>query len=308
MNLGEAIDEISRYYIGDRSAVEKAVAALIAGGHVLIEDVPGVGKTLLAKLISKVLGLSYRRIQFTPDLLPSDITGTKVWRREKEEFETIKGPIFTNILLADEINRAPPKTQAALLEAMQEMQVTIEGDTYKLEEPFLVIATQNPLELEGTYPLPEAELDRFMLRLSLGYPDDKLLLKERLAWKSDDPSASAKRLMSRYDVLSLRFASEDVEVVEEVIDYIARFSAIRRDPRVVAGPSPRALISLMKAARAYALVKGRKFVVPDDVKMLAVDVLAHRVYLKPEHKLEGLDSREVVREYLAKIPVPKWKK
>ncbi|MFB6491259.1 MAG: AAA family ATPase [Thermoproteus sp. AZ2] len=308
MSVEKAVEEISRYYIGDRAVVEKILAALIAGGHVLLEDVPGVGKTLLAKLVSRVLGLSYRRIQFTPDLLPSDIIGTKVWRREKEEFETVKGPIFTNILLADEINRAPPKTQAALLEAMQELQVTIEGETYKLDEPFLVVATQNPIELEGTYPLPEAQLDRFMLRLSLGYPDDKLLLKERLAWKTDDPSTRAQRILSKDDVLALRAASEDVEVAEEIIEYVAAFAAMRRDSRVAAGASPRALISLMRAARAYALVKGRKYVIPDDVKALAVDVLAHRLYLKPEHKLEGLDPRQIVVEYLAKIPVPKWKK
>lgn len=308
MSVEKAVEEISRYYVGDRAVVEKILAALIAGGHVLIEDVPGVGKTLLAKLVSRVLGLSYRRIQFTPDLLPSDIIGTKVWRREKEEFETVKGPIFTNILLADEINRAPPKTQAALLEAMQELQVTIEGETYRLDEPFLVIATQNPIELEGTYPLPEAQLDRFMLRLSLGYPDDKVLLKERLAWRTDDPSARAQRVLSKDDVLALRAASEDVEVAEEIIEYIAAFAAMRRDPRVAAGASPRALISLMRAARAYALVKGRKYVIPDDVKALAIDVLAHRLYLKPEHKLEGLDPRQIVAEYLAKIPVPRWRK
>ncbi|AEA13596.1 ATPase associated with various cellular activities AAA_3 [Thermoproteus uzoniensis 768-20] len=308
MSLREAIDEISRYYVGDRSVVEKIMAALVAGGHVLIEDVPGVGKTLLAKLFSRVLGLSYRRIQFTPDLLPSDIIGTKVWRREREEFETIKGPIFTNVLLADEINRAPPKTQAALLEAMQELQVTIEGETYQLDKPFLVLATQNPIELEGTYPLPEAQLDRFMIRLSLGYPDDKKLLKERLAWRSDDPASLARTVLNKEAVLAAMSSVEDVEVVDELLEYIAQFAAIRNDRRVAAGPSPRALASLLKAARAYALIQGRKYVVPDDVKALAVDVLAHRIYLKPEYKLEGVDTRAVVREYLSKIPVPRWRR
>ncbi|MEZ0248978.1 MAG: AAA family ATPase, partial [Thermoproteus sp.] len=281
---------------------------LIAGGHVLIEDVPGVGKTLLAKLFSRVLGLSFRRIQFTPDLLPSDIIGTKVWRREKEEFETVKGPIFANIVLADEINRAPPKTQAALLEAMQEMQVTIEGETYRLERPFLVLATQNPIELEGTYPLPEAQLDRFMLRVSLGHPDDKKLLKERVAWRLDDPSELARPVLNREGVLAAMSAVEEVEVVDEILDYISQFASMRADRRVMAGPSPRALLSLLKAARAYALVQGRRYVIPDDVKALAIDVLAHRIYLKPEYRLEGVDSRDVVREYLAKIPVPKWRK
>ncbi|MEL9991158.1 MAG: MoxR family ATPase [Thermoproteus sp.] len=308
MSLKEAVDEIARYYIGDRAVVERVMAALIAGGHVLIEDVPGVGKTLLAKLFSRVLGLSFRRIQFTPDLLPSDIIGTKVWRREREEFETVKGPIFANVILADEINRAPPKTQAALLEAMQEMQVTIEGETYKLDRPFLVLATQNPIELEGTYPLPEAQLDRFMLRVSLGYPDDKRLLKERMAWRLDDPSELARPVLNKEGVLAAMSAVEEVEVVDEVLDYISQFASIRADRRVMAGPSPRALLSLLKAARAYALIQGRKYVIPDDVKTLAVDVLAHRVYLKPEYRLEGVDPRDVVREYLTKIPVPKWRR
>lgn len=308
MSLKEAVDEIVRYYIGDRAVVERITAALIAGGHVLIEDVPGVGKTLLAKLFSRVLSLSFRRIQFTPDLLPSDIIGTKVWRREKEEFETVKGPIFANIVLADEINRAPPKTQAALLEAMQEMQVTIEGETYRLERPFLVLATQNPIELEGTYPLPEAQLDRFMLRVSLGHPDDKKLLKERVAWRLDDPSELARPVLNREGVLAAMSAVEEVEVVDEILDYISQFASMRADRRVMAGPSPRALLSLLKAARAYALVQGRRYVIPDDVKALAIDVLAHRIYLKPEYRLEGVDSRDVVREYLAKIPVPKWRK
>lgn len=308
MSLKEAVDEIVRYYIGDRAVVERITAALIAGGHVLIEDVPGVGKTLLAKLFSRVLGLSFRRIQFTPDLLPSDIIGTKVWRREKEEFETVKGPIFANIVLADEINRAPPKTQAALLEAMQEMQVTIEGETYRLERPFLVLATQNPIELEGTYPLPEAQLDRFMLRVSLGHPDDKKLLKERVAWRLDDPSELARPVLNREGVLAAMSAVEEVEVVDEILDYISQFASMRADRRVMAGPSPRALLSLLKVARAYALVQGRRYVIPDDVKALAIDVLAHRIYLKPEYRLEGVDSRDVVREYLAKIPVPKWRK
>ncbi len=308
MSLKEAVDEICRYYVGNREVVEKIMAALIAGGHVLIEDVPGVGKTLLAKLFSRVLGLSFKRIQFTPDLLPSDIVGTKVWRREKEAFETVKGPIFTNILLADEINRAPPKTQAALLEAMQELQVTIEGETYVLDKPFLVLATQNPIELEGTYPLPEAQLDRFMLRISLGYPDDRRFLRERMSWKTDDPASLARVVLSREDVLAAMAKVEDVEVVDEVLDYIAEFAAIRSDRRVLAGPSPRALASLLKIARAYALIQGRTYVIPDDVKALAADVLGHRIYLKPEHKLEGVDPRAIVREYLAKIPAPKWRK
>jgi MoxR-like ATPase len=301
------VGEVSKYVVAEERVLKKVVAALLAGGHVLLEDVPGTGKTLLAKLLARVLNLSFRRIQFTPDLLPSDILGTKVWRAARGEFELVKGPIFANLILADEINRAPPKTQSALLEAMEEGQVTIEGETLKLPQPFFVIATQNPVEFEGVFPLPEAQLDRFMMKLSLGYPrDERELLRRRLSWRTDDPSAYAKPVTSGERLLKIReFIESRVKVSEEVLKYIAGFAAIRGDERVLAGPSPRGLISLMRAARAVAVLEGRDYVVPDDVKSVAVEVLGHRVVVKPEYQIEGVKGEDVVREYLDKIPVPK---
>jgi MoxR-like ATPase len=301
------VGEVSKYVVAEERVLKKVVAALLAGGHVLLEDVPGTGKTLLAKLLARVLNLSFRRIQFTPDLLPSDILGTKVWRAARGEFELVKGPIFANLILADEINRAPPKTQSALLEAMEEGQVTIEGETLKLPQPFFVIATQNPVEFEGVFPLPEAQLDRFMMKLSLGYPrDERELLRRRLSWRTDDPSAYAKPVTSGERLLKIReFIESRVKVSEEVLEYIAGFAAIRGDERVLAGPSPRGLISLMRAARAVAVLEGRDYVVPDDVKSVAVEVLGHRVVVKPEYQIEGVKGGDVVREYLDKIPVPK---
>jgi MoxR-like ATPase len=303
----KTIDEIAKYYVGNRDTLAKILASILAGGHVLLEDHPGIGKTFVAKLISRVLGLSYRRIQFTPDLLPSDIAGTKVWRSARGEFELMKGPVFASLVLADEINRAPPKTQAALLEAMEEGQVTIEGETVKLPVPFNVIATQNPIEFEGTYPLPEAQLDRFMVRLSLGYPENELeLLKRRLTWRSDDPSSNASQMVDAMTLISIRSLLEsNVKVSDEILGYISQYSQIRRDPRVMAGPSPRGLLSLMRMSRGIALVNGRDFVVPDDVKYVASDTLAHRIVPKPEFALEELNTTMIVNEYIARIPVPK---
>ncbi len=301
------MDEIAKYYVGNRDTLAKILASMFAGGHVLLEDHPGIGKTFVAKLISHVFGLSYRRIQFTPDLLPSDIGGTKIWRAAKGEFELMKGPIFASLILADEINRAPPKTQAALLEAMEEAQVTIEGETVKLPTPFNVIATQNPIEFEGTYPLPEAQLDRFMVRLSLSYPDNELeLLKRRLNWKSDDPSSKATQMIDAQTLSSIRALLESsVKVSDEILGYISQFSQIRKDPRVMAGPSPRGILSLMRMSRGIALMNGRDYVLPDDVKYIAPDTLAHRIVPKPEFALEELSTNMIVGEYVAKIPVPK---
>jgi MoxR-like ATPase len=305
--LKETIDEISKYYVGNRDVLTKILAATIAGGHILLEDHPGIGKTFLTKLIAGVLGLKFRRIQFTPDLLPSDIVGTKVWRPAKGEFELMNGPIFANLILADEINRAPPKTQAALLEAMEEGQVTIEGETVKLPSPFIVLATENPIEFEGTYPLPEAELDRFMIRISLGYPEQELeLMKRRISWQTDDPSSNARQVLATEKLLKIRSLLEaSVKVSDEVLGYIRDFSQCRKDPRVMAGPSPRGLLSLMRMSRAMAMMFGRDFVIPDDVKFVVEDALSHRIVLKPEYSLEELSVNSVVREYLAKIPVPK---
>ena len=303
----KTVDEISKYYVGNRDTLAKILASIFAGGHVLLEDHPGIGKTFVAKLLSRVLGISYRRIQFTPDLLPSDIAGTKIWRAARGEFELMRGPIFASLILSDEINRAPPKTQAALLEAMEEGQVTIEGDTLKLPMPFIVIATQNPIEFEGTYPLPEAQLDRFMVRLSLSYPENETeLLKRRLNWQSDDPSQRALQILDANTLLSIRMLLESsVKVSEEILSYIGQFSQIRKDPRVMAGPSPRGLLSLMRMSRGIALMSGRDFVLPDDVKYIAADSLAHRIVPKPEFTLEEMSTVSIVDEYIRKIQVPK---
>lgn len=305
--LNETVDEIAKYYVGDKAVLTKILSAIIAGGHVLLEDYPGIGKTFVAKLISGVLGLSYKRLQFTPDLLPSDITGTKVWRATKGDFELMQGPIFANLILADEINRAPPKTQAALLEAMEEAQVTIEGETVRLPPPFIVIATQNPIEFEGTYPLPEAQLDRFMVRLSLGYPAQEVeLLRRRLEWQTDDPSGQATQILEGEKLIRIRALLESsVKVSPEVIQYISEFAQVRKDPRVMAGPSPRGLLSLMRMSRAVAMMEQRDFVIPDDVKYVAADTLSHRIVLKPEFTLEELNVSTIVNEYISKIPVPK---
>ena len=305
--LDRSVKEILNYFVGKDEPVKKIVASAVAGGHILLEDLPGVGKTFLAKVMAKALGLSYSRIQFTPDLLPSDITGTKVWRQSQSSFEFVKGPIFANFILADEINRAPPKTQSALLEAMEEQQVTVEGETFQLPQPFLVIATQNPIEFEGTYPLPEAQLDRFMLKLSFGYPENEAeLLKRRIEWKTDDPSGMASSIMNPETVLRIRaIAESSVRVSDEIIQYILSFKKIREDERVLAGPSPRGLLSLMRMSRAYALFEGRDFVVPDDVKQNAVNVLGHRIVLKPEYAIEMVRGENIVAEYLQTLPVPK---
>jgi len=304
--MQSATVEIRKYFLGKTEVVDKILAAIASSGHVLLEDNPGVGKTFLAKLFARVLGLTYRRIQFTPDLLPSVITGTKVWRQESGTFETIKGPIFSNLILADEINRAPPKTQAALLEAMEEKQVTIEGETYKLPLPFIVVATQNPIEFEGTYPLPEAQMDRFMIRLSIGYPENEGdLLKRRIGWKSDDPSSSAASVMDAETLLNIQHIMESsITVSDQIVSYITAFNAIRNDNRIAAGPSPRGLISLLRMSRARAVIEKRDFVTPDDVKAIARQTLAHRLVLKPEISLEDIDTESIVGEYVDKLVVP----
>ncbi len=303
---GEIMDEVSKYFVGDREIIKKILASIYASGHVLLEDNPGIGKTFVAKLFSSVLGISFRRVQFTPDLLPSDISGTKIWKASTGQFALMKGPIFTNLLLADEINRAPPKTQAALLESMEESQATIEGDTMILPQPFIVIATQNPIEFEGTYPLPEAQMDRFMLRVSFGYPEDDLeILKRRTEWKLNDPSGSAKMICDSKSLSSLRELAELVYVDEQVMKYISSFGKIRKDKRVMAGPSPRGIISLMRISKAYAMVNGRDYVIPDDVKAMAISCLEHRIVLNPEDLMDGIKAGNVVSSFLQQQEVPK---
>lgn len=305
-DINSVIDSISKYYVGSRKSVEIILATILSSGHVLIEDFPGIGKTFLAKLFSTALGLKFSRIQFTPDLLPGDITGTKIYKQASGSFEIAKGPIFANIILADEINRAPPKTQSALLEAMEESQVTIEGETIHLQKPFVVIATQNPIEFQGTYPLPEAELDRFMVRISLGYPDDRTLLERRISWENDDPSSSIGSAMSADKINQIKeYLETRITVSKEILDYISSFSKLRNDERVIAGPSPRGLISTLRLSRAIALLRGRDFVTPDDVKEVAPYVLPHRIVVKPDVLYEERSGQSIVREYLGKLEVPK---
>lgn len=318
MNFGKArqdcdriVEEIRKIYVGDELLVRKVLAAALANGHILFEDNPGLGKTLLAKTMAFSIGCKFSRTQFTPDLLPADILGTKIWRQRTGSFELLKGPVFTNILLADEINRSPPKTQSALLEVMEERQVTIEGETHRLEEPFFVLGTQNPIEYEGTYPLPEAQMDRFLLRLSTGYAEtlekEKLILQRRIDWKKDDPTMDIKPVVSTKELRALQKIIENNVYVDDVIlRYITEIvRKTREHSQVEVGSSPRGGLALLKASRAMALMSGRDFVTPDDVKTFALDALSHRLILKLEYALEGIRERDIVKEAVSTVPVPK---
>ena len=306
----QIIDRVAEVFVGSRPLLRKLLAAALANGHVLFEDYPGLGKTMLAKVFTRAIGSETRRVQFTPDVLPADILGTRVWRQNTGEFQLVKGPIFTNVLLADEINRAPPKTQAALLEAMEERQVTIDGETLLLNPPFLVIATQNPIEQEGTYPLPEAQLDRFLFRLATGYPtnqeQENEILQRRLDWRKDDPSEDLEPAVDLAGFLQLQRSVEmDVYVDQVIVDYITQLVRLTRDdPRVAVGASPRGGLALLKVARSMALIQGRDFVIPDDVKSVTTDVLGHRVILNIEDILEGAQPGQVVQDVVEQIPVP----
>jgi MoxR-like ATPase len=306
----QIIQAVANVFVGDIAILEKLLAAALANGHVLFEDYPGLGKTLLAKVFTRVIGCNYGRIQFTPDLLPADIIGGKVWRPKDSTFELVKGPVFTNVLLADEINRTPPKTQAALLEAMQERKVTIEGETHKLEMPFFVLATQNPIEQEGTYPLPEAQLDRFLLKLSLGYPrtddEETTILERRIQWRNDDPSADVTPVISAEEFLSLQaLAENDIYIDRSILDYISKIVRATREHKLVdIGSSPRGGLSLLKISRCLALIRGRDYVVPDDVKMVVTDVLSHRIILIVEEMMEGTRSVQIIDEVMQNIPAP----
>jgi MoxR-like ATPase len=294
------IREVAKAYIGSPQITEALLTTLMAGGHVLIEGVPGVAKTTLVKAFSQTLGCGYRRIQFTPDLLPSDITGTYILDMRTNEFTLRQGPVFTNILLGDEINRAPAKTQSALLEAMQERQVTIEGETKPLQAPFMVLATQNPIEHEGTYPLPEAQVDRFLIKLAMTYPsaaDEK-----RMLTTYNQPSPKLRALLGPDDILRMQQLAMSVHVAEEIFDYILGLVAhTRGHRRVYLGASPRAALSLLRAAKALALIRGRDYVLPDDIRALATLVLSHRIMMTPEAELEGVDGQNVVKEALERV-------
>jgi MoxR-like ATPase len=303
---GRIIAEIERAVVGKRTVLEMLMAAALSDGHVLFEDYPGLGKTLIARSFAAALGLGFKRIQFTPDLLPADITGGYILNRDKNEFELRQGPIFTNILLADEINRASPKTQSALLEAMQEGQVTLEGQSLPLPEPFLVLATQNPIEYEGTFPLPEAQLDRFMLKLAVGYPNleqEREILHRRRLRTQDEITLSP--VVEPEDMAEMRRVAEAVHVDPDVERYIASLvQATRQDRRVAVGASPRAGLAFLKLARSHAALEGRAFVIPDDIKRFAVPVLSHRLILQPEYWMSQSVGGDVIHDVLEKTPVP----
>jgi MoxR-like ATPase len=301
------LDEVERAVVGKRDALELVLLAFLADGHVLLEDYPGLAKTLIARSFAQVADMSFARIQFTPDLMPSDVTGSSVFDQRTAEFKFRPGPVFTNLLLGDEINRAPPKTQAALLEAMQERQVTVEGETLLLERPFLVVATQNPIEYEGTYPLPEAQLDRFLVRIGVGYPardDEWGVLAARVERGRDE--IALDRVVDRETLLAMQAAIESVHVSESVglymVDVVA---ATRTSGRVQVGSSPRGTLALLKLSRCRAVLDGRDFVTPEDVKAVAVPALAHRLMLTPELWVQRVDTRDVVRELLDAVPTPR---
>jgi MoxR-like ATPase len=300
------LGEVERAVVGKREALELVLLGFLADGHVLIEDFPGLAKTLTARSFAQVLDLDFARIQFTPDLMPSDVTGSSIYNQRTSDFEFRPGPIFTNLLLGDEINRAPPKTQAALLEAMQERQVTIEGETNQLERPFLVIATQNPIEYEGTYPLPEAQLDRFLLRVRVGYPsrdDEWAFLERRLERATDD--IQLEPVTDRRGLVEMQEALEQVHVSEAVGTYIVDVvAATRASQRVQVGASPRGSLALVKLSRGKAALDGRDFVTPEDVKAVAGPALSHRLMLRPELWVQRVRPEDVVQEALETVPTP----
>jgi MoxR-like ATPase len=301
------LDEVERAVVGKRDGLELILLGFLADGHVLLEDYPGLAKTLAARSFAQVTSIGFSRIQFTPDLMPSDVTGSSIWNQREGDFEFRPGPIFTNLLLADEINRAPPKTQAALLEAMQERQVTIEGSTHPLARPFLVLATQNPIEYEGTYPLPEAQLDRFLLRVGFGYPDADAeweVLSRRLERAADE--IELEPVLDARTLLALQASVEQVHVSRSVGGYIVDLvAATRSSGSTAVGASPRGSLALLKLSRCRAALRGRDFVTPDDVKAVAVPALGHRLMLRPELWVQKLSADDVVRDLLETVPTPR---
>ena len=299
------VDNVSKVIVGKRSVIEHALAALIAQGHILVEDVPGVGKTMLAKSLSISIGCNFKRIQFTPDLLPSDVAGISVYNQATGEFQFRPGPIMSEVVLADEINRATPKTQSALLEAMEELQVTVDGVTHHLQHPFVVVATQNPIEYEGTFPLPEAQLDRFLMRISLGYPEFEEELAVIEQQEQAHPIDSLEAVATPKDVIGLQEAAKEIYVDRAVREYIVNLTEATRDHRDVSlGASPRASLGLFRASRALALVLDRDYVIPDDIKTLAASVTAHRIILSPSARMRGVRSVDLVSDLLNTITVP----
>jgi MoxR-like ATPase len=310
--LADARREISKVIIGQKEAVDKSLITIFTGSHALVEGVPGIAKTLLVRTLAHILGCEFNRIQFTPDLMPADITGTNVFNMQKNEFTLARGPLFTTFLLADEINRAPAKTQSALLQAMQERHVTIDRETHALSPNFTVFATQNPIEYEGTYPLPEAQKDRFMLKITMDYPgkDDELSLARRMLG-NDSPeellaSGDVKAVISSDDLKLLRRDLDRILIKDELISYIVEIvRQTRTHESVLVGAGPRATQALILSSRAYAAIEGRDFVTPDDVKYLAEPVIEHRLILRPDYEIEGLSVREVIADILKKVSVPR---
>jgi MoxR-like ATPase len=297
-------DNIEQVILGKRQEIELTLVALLCGGHILLEDVPGVGKTMLAKSVAASLGCTYKRLQFTPDLLPSDITGVSIFNQQTGEFRFLEGPVFAHVVLADEINRASPKTQAALLECMEERQVTIDGTTRPLPQPFFVIATQNPIEYEGTYPLPESQLDRFLLRQSIGYPPREQERDVVVRQATGNPLGELSPVTDVPGLLAMREAVKTVHVSDAALDYILNVvAASRTHPDLYLGASPRGSINLYRAAQALAVVAGDEFVLPDHVKRLARQVLAHRIIVRPESRISGVTPEQVIADMLDKVPV-----
>ena len=305
-NVAERIAQsVSQVIIGKRNEVRLTVLGLLSRGHILIEDIPGVGKTMMAKALSRTIGCTFSRIQFTPDMLPSDVTGVSLFNQKTREFEFRAGPIMAQIVLADEINRATPKTQAALLEAMEEQQITVDGTTYPLDEPFLILATQNPIEYEGTFPLPEAQLDRFLMRIQLGYPSPAEELTVLSAQQYEHPINNMRQVVSLQELLAAQQAIREIYVADEIKRYIVDLAnATRQHPDVYLGSSPRGSLALFRTSQARAAMAGRDYVIPDDVKALAEVTLAHRIIVGPAARIKDISSRTIVQDILAATPVP----
>ena len=302
-------EEIAKVIVGQEAMIDQLVVAILADGHVLIEGVPGVAKTLTAKLLSRVISVDFSRIQFTPDLMPSDVLGTTVYNLKTSEFEFKSGPIFSNIVLIDEINRAPAKTQAALFEVMEERQVTIDGHTHKMKAPYMVLATQNPIEHEGTYRLPEAQLDRFLFKIVVDYPraeEEIIILQRHHARQGAMSTHEVSAVLSAEQIAAFRLLAQQVHIEDKLVHYIINIvQETRKNPMLFLGASPRASIAMMVSAKAYAMIQGRDFVSPEDIKFVALPVLRHRLQLSPEKEMEGISNDEVVKQIIDKIEVPR---